>query len=142
MQSMFIAEHTAEGGWTEGGMQPYGPISLLPSAQVLNYGQAIFEGMKAQRTEKGSIVLFRPTANAERMRNGAARMSMQPPDEALFVKVLPRFRCATVACAMCLHVLCLHEGAVHSEGWHHALPADCKRRAHAERRGVHVNVAA
>lgn len=27
--------------------------------QVLNYGQSVFEGMKAQRTPSGSIVLFR-----------------------------------------------------------------------------------
>lgn len=54
--------------------------------QVLNYGQAIFEGMKAQRTEKGQIVLFRPSDNAARMREGARRMSMVPPDEALFLK--------------------------------------------------------
>jgi branched-subunit amino acid aminotransferase/4-amino-4-deoxychorismate lyase len=54
--------------------------------QVLNYGQAIFEGMKAQRTAKGDIVLFRPTANAERMREGATRMSMVPPPEDLFLR--------------------------------------------------------
>ena len=54
--------------------------------QVLNYGQAIFEGMKAQRTDKGQIVLFRPSDNAARMREGARRMSMVPPDEALFLK--------------------------------------------------------
>jgi hypothetical protein len=27
--------------------------------QVLNYGQSVFEGMKAQRSAKGNIVLFR-----------------------------------------------------------------------------------
>lgn len=54
--------------------------------QVLNYGQSIFEGMKAQRTEQGQIVLFRPTDNAARMREGATRMSMIPPDEDLFVR--------------------------------------------------------
>jgi branched-subunit amino acid aminotransferase/4-amino-4-deoxychorismate lyase len=32
---------------------------LLLSVQVLNYGQAIFEGMKAQRSAKDRIVLFR-----------------------------------------------------------------------------------
>ena len=42
-----------------------------PSAQVLNYGQSIFEGMKAQRTAGGNIVLFRPDENAARMMAGA-----------------------------------------------------------------------
>jgi hypothetical protein len=27
--------------------------------QVLNYGQSVFEGMKAQRTPSGGVVLFR-----------------------------------------------------------------------------------
>ena len=58
------------------------PISM----QVLNYGQALFEGMKAQRTPSGEIVLFRPTCNAERMREGAARMSMVAPPEDLFLE--------------------------------------------------------
>lgn len=53
--------------------------------QVLNYGQALFEGMKAQRTPDGEIVLFRPQCNAERMREGAARMSMVAPQEDLFL---------------------------------------------------------
>lgn len=54
--------------------------------QVLNYGQSIFEGMKAQRTESGQIVLFRPKDNAARMRDGARRMSMMAPDEDLFLQ--------------------------------------------------------
>jgi hypothetical protein len=29
------------------------------SLQVLNYGQSVFEGMKAQRSAKGNVVLFR-----------------------------------------------------------------------------------
>ena len=39
--------------------------------QVLNYGQSIFEGMKAQHSAKGRIVLFRPDQNANRMHAGA-----------------------------------------------------------------------
>ena len=53
--------------------------------QVLNYGQSIFEGMKAQRSAKGRIVLFRPEQNAARMAAGAIRLSMPPPPADLFV---------------------------------------------------------
>ena len=60
---------------------------MKPSAQVLNYGQAIFEGMKAQRTQTGEIVIFRPRENAARMRQGADRMAMVPPTEAVFMDV-------------------------------------------------------
>lgn len=42
-----MATWTAESGW-QGSLRPYGPLELLPSAQVLNYGQSIFEGMKVR----------------------------------------------------------------------------------------------
>jgi len=84
---MFVATATpAKGGdassaweWCEGGLQSYQPLSLDPSAQVLNYGQSIFEGLKAQRTSDGKIVLFRPDQNAARMTRGASRMAMAAP---------------------------------------------------------------
>lgn len=44
-QQQYVATWTAEEGW-KGSLRPYGPLELLPSAQVLNYGQSIFEGMK------------------------------------------------------------------------------------------------
>eukprot|EP00892_Ulva_mutabilis_P010134 jgi/Ulvmu1/7493/UM037_0037.1 len=84
--NMFLATYSEPTGWSAGNMQPYGPLSMDPAAQVLNYGQALFEGMKAQRTPAGEIVVFRPTCNAERMRQGAARMSMVAPPEELFLE--------------------------------------------------------
>ena len=41
--------------------------------------------MKAQRSAKGRIVLFRPDQNAARMADGAARLSMPAPPTDLFV---------------------------------------------------------
>ena len=67
---MYQATFTPEQGWS-GQLQPYAPLQLDPSAQVLNYGQSVFEGMKAQRTAGGNIVLFRPDENAARMMAGA-----------------------------------------------------------------------
>lgn len=69
MQMMYRATYHPSSGW-EGGLEPYGPLQLEPSAQVLNYGQSVFEGMKAQRSAKGNIVLFRPDENAARMMAG------------------------------------------------------------------------
>ncbi|KIY99102.1 branched-chain amino acid aminotransferase [Monoraphidium neglectum] len=54
---MFISEWH-DGAWGKGELKPYGPLPMMPSAQVLNYGQAAFEGMKAQRSAKDRIVLF------------------------------------------------------------------------------------
>ena len=69
---MYQATFTPEQGWS-GRLQPYGPLQLDPSAQVLNYGQSVFEGMKAQRTPGNNIVLFRPDENAARMMAGASQ---------------------------------------------------------------------
>lgn len=84
---MYVGEAAADGTWT-GTLQPYGPIPLEPSAQVLNYGQSVFEGMKAQRSAKGRIVLFRPDCNAARMQEGAARLSMAAPDASFFINAV------------------------------------------------------
>lgn len=73
LQTMYRATWTPEEGW-QGSLEPYQPLQLEPAAQVLNYGQSIFEGLKAQRSAKGRIVLFRPWENAARMAEG-----MPPP---------------------------------------------------------------
>jgi branched-chain amino acid aminotransferase len=46
VQEMFLATQQGVEGWQRQGLRPYGPLSMDPAAQVLNYGQSIFEGMK------------------------------------------------------------------------------------------------
>ncbi|WP_040158814.1 branched-chain amino acid aminotransferase [Mobilicoccus massiliensis] len=67
---------TRDGGWENGELLPYGPISLDPAAGVLHYGQEIFEGLKAYRHEDDSIWAFRPEANAERLQRSARRLAL------------------------------------------------------------------
>eukprot|EP00892_Ulva_mutabilis_P003672 jgi/Ulvmu1/1677/UM115_0006.1 len=84
-QTMYLATSTADGKWS-GGLTQYGPIALEPAAQVLSYGQAILEGLKAQRSmATGEIALFRPQAHARRMRQGARRMCMADLPEDVFM---------------------------------------------------------
>lgn len=83
---MYVAKWTAENGWKSEGVQPYANLSMPPSATVLNYGQALFEGMKALTSAKGRHVLFRPLMNAQRMRAGAQRMSMEEIPEKVFLQ--------------------------------------------------------
>ena len=61
-----------------------------PAAAVLNYGQGIFEGMKAFRTVDGEVVTFRPDQNAARFAEGAGRMSMPPVPEEIFVDAVKK----------------------------------------------------
>jgi branched-chain amino acid aminotransferase len=73
---MVHIEWTEAGGWSDGEVVPYGPLTVDPACAVLHYGQEIFEGLKAYRQPDGSVAAFRPEANAERFRRGARRMAM------------------------------------------------------------------
>ncbi|CAE8630944.1 unnamed protein product [Polarella glacialis] len=84
---MVVAKCQKDGEWADFQVQPYGPMEMEPAATVLNYGQALFEGMKAHRTSKGRIVLFRPEMNARRMARGAERFLMPPIPEKLFLEM-------------------------------------------------------
>ncbi len=87
-EKMYISHHPIDGEWDSGELVPYGPIQISPAAGVLNYGQGLFEGMKAQTAQDGTIVLFRPVENARRMANGAQRLLMPPFPEERFVKAV------------------------------------------------------
>ncbi len=87
-KSMFISHWEKETFWTEGNLVPFGDISMSPAAGVLNYGQGIFEGMKAFRTEKNRIVLFRPNKNVERATLSAERLCIPVVPSELFMKGL------------------------------------------------------
>ncbi len=84
-EKMFVANYK-DGRWDEGEIVDYGKISIYPSAVVLNYGQGIFEGMKAYRTKDGRIAMFRPYDNAKRLNMGCERLCMPTIDEDFFVK--------------------------------------------------------
>ena len=83
--TMYVATTTAEDPWMPGDLRPYGNISISPAAGLLNYGQGLFEGMKAYRTAKDRVVFFRPDENARRMQRGADRLKMPPVPESIFI---------------------------------------------------------
>eukprot|EP00930_Biecheleria_cincta_P048750 TRINITY_DN34016_c0_g1_i1.p1 TRINITY_DN34016_c0_g1~~TRINITY_DN34016_c0_g1_i1.p1 ORF type:complete len:443 (+),score=68.97 TRINITY_DN34016_c0_g1_i1:116-1444(+) len=85
---MAVARCKRGAQWEEYSLEPYGPLQLEPAATALNYGQSIFEGMKAYRTAKGRIVLFRPQINARRLAEGAERLMMPPVPEAFFLEMV------------------------------------------------------
>ena len=85
---MITLRWTEERGWHDGKLQPYGPFSLDPATQVFHYGQELFEGLKAYRQSSGSIVMFRPQANAARFNSSCRRMAMPQLPEETFVHAL------------------------------------------------------
>lgn len=75
----------ADGKWQTPTIVPFGNLSLHPATSALHYGQAIFEGMKAQKNEAGEILIFRPKMNAKRFNESAERMCMATIPEDIFL---------------------------------------------------------
>lgn len=85
---MFVMDYNVETGWRDARIVPYGPLAMDPASTVLHYGQEIFEGMKAYRTADGTVQMFRPDCNAQRMNQSAERMCMPTLPEADFVQAV------------------------------------------------------
>lgn len=83
---MFIMEYDEGKGWHTPRIQEYGPISLEPSASVFHYGQEVFEGLKAYKTENGDIQLFRPDENYKRLNVSNDRLCIPEIDEDFCIK--------------------------------------------------------
>jgi branched-chain amino acid aminotransferase len=60
---MFNMDYTPEKGWYNPRIEPHTFMKMDPACMVLHYGQAVFEGLKAYRTDSGNIQLFRPKDN-------------------------------------------------------------------------------
>lgn len=65
-------------------IEPYGKICFEPAMCTLHYGQSVFEGMKAFLSKDGSINVFRPEKNLERMNISNARMCIPQIDRDVF----------------------------------------------------------
>jgi branched-chain amino acid aminotransferase len=85
---MVTLRWSAGSGWHDGRLEPYGPLALEPATSVFHYAQEFFEGMKAYRQDNGSIVLFRPEANAARFNASARRLAMPELPEETFIRAI------------------------------------------------------
>jgi len=77
---MFIMDYDDGMGWHDARIVPYGPLTLDPACMVFHYAQEMFEGLKAYRTPDGSVQLFRPDKNIERMNNTNERLCIPKLD--------------------------------------------------------------
>ena len=82
---MLIARYE-NGAWQEPEIIPYGPLNFAPSISALNYGQSVFEGMKAHKSPSGDVLLFRPEENFKRMNYSAYRLAMPQIPEEIFME--------------------------------------------------------
>ena len=87
----YFTDHMLEanyenGEWTSIEIKPYQPILMEPSLAALHYGQAIFEGIKAYKTNDGNAFIFRPLDNFKRFNKSAHRMNMPNVPEEIFLE--------------------------------------------------------
>lgn len=91
----YFTDHMLEadyenGEWKNIEIKPYQPLLIEPSNSALHYGQSIFEGIKAFRTNDGEAYIFRPYENFKRFNLSAQRMCMPEVSEELFIEGMRR----------------------------------------------------
>lgn len=87
---MVVADWSAEHGWADPEIKPYGEFALMPTASVLHYSTVCYEGMKLYRGYDGKLRLYRPTENAARMITSAERISLPPTPPSAFVALIKK----------------------------------------------------
>ena len=85
---MLNMDFNPEKGWHDPRIEPYAPIQMDPSTMVLHYAQAVFEGLKAYRTDSGTIQLFRPRDNFKRINRSCRMLCIPETDEAFCLEAL------------------------------------------------------
>ena len=77
-----------DGEWGALEIKPYGPLDMNPGSQILHYGQAVFEGMKAFKNDKDEVLLFRKEENYKRLNKSAVRLSIPQIPRDIFMNGL------------------------------------------------------
>jgi len=76
--------------WNSFEIKPMQNLSIHPGNSTLHYGQAIFEGLKAYRTENNTVQLFRPEKNIDRFNKSAIRLCMPQVPKELFLTAIKK----------------------------------------------------
>lgn len=79
-----------DGKWGEGELSEDPTVTISECAGVLQYAQAVFEGLKAYTTADGRIVTFRPDLNAKRLVDSSKRLAIPPVSEEQFIDAVDK----------------------------------------------------
>nr|WP_172459097.1 branched-chain amino acid aminotransferase [Avibacterium avium] len=74
-----------DGKWSKGELTQDNVLHISEGSTALHYGQQCFEGLKAYRCKDGSINLFRPDQNAERLQKSCQRLLMPEIPTEMFI---------------------------------------------------------
>jgi len=88
---MFNMDYSLDSGWHAPRIEPYGSIEMDPATMFLHYGQGVFEGLKAYRTDSGQIQLFRPQENLKRLNRSCRRICIPEVDEDFALDAMKQF---------------------------------------------------
>ena len=87
---MFEMDYTEGIGWHDPRIVHYHKLEMDPASMVLHYGQSTFEGLKAYKTPDGTIRLFRPEKNFERLNTSNERLVIPKLDVDFCVEALKK----------------------------------------------------
>ncbi|MFZ7155544.1 branched-chain amino acid aminotransferase [Avibacterium avium] len=74
-----------DGKWSKGELTQDNVLHISEGSTALHYGQQCFEGLKAYRCKDGSINLFRPDQNAERLQKSCQRLLIPEIPTEMFI---------------------------------------------------------
>jgi branched-chain amino acid aminotransferase len=77
---VFEMDYNPDQGWHNPVIKPLENLSLHPATMFIHYGQAVFEGLKAYKTENGDVVIFRPDEHFNRLNRSAKRICIPEVD--------------------------------------------------------------
>ena len=87
--AMLVHNHK-DGAWDAGVLQSDFNLSIHALSNVLHYGQAIFEGLKAFHCADGKVRVFNSGANHARLSSGCDRLHMPQVPKAVFDAAIDR----------------------------------------------------
>ena len=77
---VFEMDYNAEKGWHNPVIKPLENFSFHPATMFIHYGQAVFEGLKAYKTDSGDIAIFRPEEHFKRLNRSSKRVCIPEVD--------------------------------------------------------------
>ncbi len=77
---VFEMDYSNEKGWHNPTIKKLENLSIHPGSMYFHYGQGVFEGLKAFKTDAGEVVIFRPEKHIQRLNNSARRVCIPEVD--------------------------------------------------------------
>lgn len=77
---VFEMDYNPDKGWHNPVIKPLEDLSIHPATMFVHYGQAVFEGLKAYKTESGNVVIFRPDEHFKRLNRSSKRICIPEVD--------------------------------------------------------------